>query len=190
MADRQDRHDPFESLLRAADESWQPGDERDWQAAATRTLAQRRQRRAVRRVGIGALAALALAAGLHSIPASVLPRGFVAAQHPPASVSAAPSPDSVIAVARRTRELLRDLDRTARLRAASPEIDVLGRMRVARDEAAYTLVAQADRLLDSPQLGGAAIELYEQTVRNFPESTWAADARRRLAETRLKDGGA
>jgi outer membrane protein assembly factor BamD (BamD/ComL family) len=52
------------------------------------------------------------------------------------------------------------------------------------DKAAFTLVYQADRFYRELNQTDSAVESYEQVIRLFPESRWADEARKRLAEIR------
>jgi len=52
------------------------------------------------------------------------------------------------------------------------------------DKTAFTLVYQADRFYRELNQTDSAVESYEQVIRLFPQSRWADEARKKLAEIR------
>lgn len=54
------------------------------------------------------------------------------------------------------------------------------------DRAAFALVYQADRFYRELNQAQSAVEAYEQVIRLFPQSRWADEARKRLAEIRTQ----
>ena len=76
------------------------------------------------------------------------------------------------------------LDRLRRQMAAIPDPRMAVRKEVS--QAAQTLVASADRLLQEPGQRHRARKTYERVVRLFPENNWAHIARKRLLAMRTR----
>jgi tetratricopeptide (TPR) repeat protein len=59
-------------------------------------------------------------------------------------------------------------------------------MEAQADRAAFALVYEADRFYRELNQAQSAVEVYEQVIRLFPQSRWADEARKRLAEIRTQ----
>jgi hypothetical protein len=64
--------------------------------------------------------------------------------------------------------------------------DPMEEIQAQADKTAFTLVYQANRFYHEPSQTQSAIEAYEQVIRLFPESHWADEASKRLAEIRTQ----
>jgi uncharacterized protein YoxC len=77
-----------------------------------------------------------------------------------------------------------------RLHALETELanirDPMEEIEAQADRAAFILVYQADRFYRELNQTQSAVEAYEQVIRLFPESRWAEEAKRRLAEIRTQ----
>lgn len=96
--------------------------------------------------------------------------------------------ESRLSVARRMAEIQRHYERLAALEAAGQRPDPVEQAQREMDRAACVLVHQADRLDRDLHLRRSAIESYRETIRLFPDTTWAAVARERLARLEQETG--
>lgn len=89
---------------------------------------------------------------------------------------------------RLVREVVAAERNQAQLAALEAELagirDPLEQMREQADRSAYMLLCQADDFYREMGRAQAAIETYEQVIRVFPDSSWADQARSRLAQIR------
>lgn len=82
--------------------------------------------------------------------------------------------------------IARDLAHSKRGRAAQSDRTLLAASNLAatlaesREQSAYIIVAQGDRLLDQPNGRPAAIAAYRRVLQLFPKSSGASTARQRL----------
>jgi hypothetical protein len=90
------------------------------------------------------------------------------------------------AVARRTEEILAQMRRAESLKRESDSSDPLARLRRQVDQAAFTLVAHADRMCREQNLCRSAVVKYQRVITLFPDTPWAKVARQRLQEIEKK----
>lgn len=208
--------DPLESLLRAADERAglpeMPAD----LAARVRRRAARRRNRWVGGVSTAAAILLCLSLwklGSTAIPPVSSPDSEIAALEPANSetiqetreIARSDAAKIRAEIDRLNREanfqstLVRELSRAGEVSRLLKEIhrradyneqaclpDAVANVRRQADEAAYVVVAHADRMCRDLHQSAAAAERYRWVAEYFPESCWAAVARRRLAELNQK----
>jgi hypothetical protein len=193
------KSDPVRAWLQEADEAAGP------LPAVPADLAARVRRAAALRSGrqrtCGVAAAILLACGLLATwprPAQEPP---AQADRPVAGAAPAPVPDAALLaklqqldaeaemwlfVARKADEY-RQARQAARPAAALPEVpDVVARTRRELDQAALTLVQQADRMCRELHQCQTAAVRYRRVVDLFPDSPWATVARQRLDELKHK----
>jgi hypothetical protein len=92
-----------------------------------------------------------------------------------------------IAVARRTAEILTQRRLAESRTLQQPAIaDPVADAQREVEQAAYTLVSQADRMCRDMNLCATAVVNYQRVVELFPETPWATVARQRLEEIKNK----
>jgi len=94
--------------------------------------------------------------------------------------------DTRLAVVLRTQEILEEMRRFDELKRQPPLPDAVANARREVDQAAYTLVSQADRMCRELDLCDSAAVKYRRVVELFPETRWAVVARQRLSELERK----
>ena len=94
--------------------------------------------------------------------------------------------DTRLAVVQRTQEILEEMRRFEELKRQPPWPDAVANVRREVDQAAYTLVSQADRMCRELDLCDSAAVKYRRVVELFPETRWAVVARQRLSELERK----
>ncbi len=86
------------------------------------------------------------------------------------------------------RDVLAQERQQQRLDALEAELasirDPMEELREQADKTAFTLVYQANRFQRELNQTQSAVEAYEQVIRLFPQSRWANEARKKLAEIR------
>ncbi|MBN1489464.1 MAG: hypothetical protein JXA69_06050 [Phycisphaerae bacterium] len=193
--------DSIEQLLRAADRAASPPPIAPADLAGhVRRLARRR--RTLRAVGGAAAAAMVvLAVGSRFL----MPQAGPTAESP---IATGPQPatqnevtqlraeiaalrqeaDAALALARQLAAERQRQDQVAALQRVIDGPDAVDEVRREMDQAAFTIVYQADRMLRELNLPESAIESYRQAIRLFPDSPSAAVARQRLAEIETLKG--
>ncbi|MBN2448439.1 MAG: hypothetical protein JXO22_17060 [Phycisphaerae bacterium] len=188
--------DQLQELLTRADASAGPPP-RQPDDLARRARGVVRARRYRRQVLVSAAAVVTLMVGL----SLVVRLGSPATSSPPPSNMTVASTDvvdtealraeilrlraevtSYQAVARRTAVLLEENQRLSRVRSAAAQVDPLFESRLELNQAAFVLVQQGDQLRRELNQRAPAIERYRETIRLFPNTTWAEVAAERLAD--------
>lgn len=194
--------DHLERLLRQADADAGPPPRMPADLAArVRRRATARQRRTT--LLTSAAAAILLAIGFFGLPRGRQPGSYVkrsestthrAAPHPATNYHVELARlerqvESRLAIARRLDQLAEARQCLAALRAQKVEIpDPVAEARAEMDQAAFTLVQQADRLYRELHLPAPAADSFRRAIRLFPNTPWAAVARARLAEIEPETG--
>ncbi len=181
--------DRWHDLLQQADDDDGPPPTlpADLAARAVRRLAARRRRIIVLTSAAAALLVVAvlplvrLAGRGLTPPGSARPTPQIAPRGADLSELTAEA-DSRRNVARHMTVLCRQTERMAALQAEIAQPDPVERARVEMDQTALVLVRQGDHLQRDLGLGAPAADSYRQAIRLFPDSSWAAEAREKLAE--------
>jgi hypothetical protein len=181
--------DRWHDLLRQADDDAGPPPTlpANLAACAVRRLAARRRRIIVLTSAAAALLVVALLPLVHlagrgpTPPDTAHPAPTIAPRGADLSALTAEA-DSRRAVARQVTELCRQDDRIAALQAEIAQPDPVERARAEVDQTALVLVRQGDRLQRDLGLAAPAADSYRQAIRLFPASSWAAEAREKLAQ--------
>jgi CHAT domain-containing protein len=192
--------DPLKKLLQQADAM--AGGPPEMPGDLARRVRLRAARRRRVRVGVSAAAAaIVLAVGTTllwpqgstlSPPANEPPVALVEQSQPDVARIEAEierlrrEADTRLAVVNRTQEILEEMKRLDELKKQPPVPDAVAYARREVDQAAYTLVSQADRMCRELDLCESAAVKYRRVVKLFPESCWAAVARQRLSELERK----
>jgi hypothetical protein len=191
--------DPLKRILQQADvAAGDPPEVAGDLARRVRALAARRRRVSF---GLSVAAAVALAAGMTFL-VSRAPTSSERGAGPGIVQSGQAPPDLAeiraeierlgreaemrLAVARRTRELLEQTERSRALKRQHDYPDPVARARREVDRAAFVLVSQADRMCRDLDLCDSAAVKYQRVVDLFPETPWATVARQRLDEIKPK----
>lgn len=193
--------DPIEQLLRAADRAAAapPAGPAD---LADRVRCRARRQRSLHAVGgTAAAAVIVLAVGVWwltspggpTAEAPVVARSQPATQDEVAQLRAEiaalrQEADAALALARQLAAERQRQDQMAALQRVIDGPDAVDEVRREMDQAAFTIVYQADRMLRELNLPESAIESYRQAIRLFPDSPSAEVARQRLAELETLKG--
>ncbi len=194
--------DHLEQLLRQADaDAGLPPRMPVDLAARVRRRAGARQRRTT--LLTSAAAAILLAIGFFGYPRGRQPGSYVK-QSESTTHQVAPRPatdyrielarldrqiESRLAIARRLDQLTEARQCLAALRTQKVDLpDPVAEARAEMDQAAFTLVQQADRLYRELHLPAPAADSYRRAIRLFPDTPWADVARTRLVETEPETG--